>query len=176
MGRNNANFGTVTTVGITNADGVKVLQRDAAGLILDCSGTAAAPNAVAGYAMAGTYRKSDGALYRNTGSITSCTFTVVGTVGAGGVALVNLAAGITPSHIVKFAGKSTSEIDADAAVVISAVGALAATDFAQAQLVAATNVVYVTKTVVTNDTVTVTLSGNGGAGTIVSYVVYRAAA
>lgn len=72
-----------------------------------------------------------------------------------------------------YGGKSTVENDADAAVVITVTGALAASDFAQAQLIAATADVYVEKTVVTNDTVTVTLSGNGGVGTQVSYVVYR---
>lgn len=84
--------------------------------------------------------------------------------------------GAALSHIVIAAGKSTAETDADATVTITVAGILAASDFAQAQLIAATNAVYVTKTVVTDNTVTVTLSGNGGAGTQVSYVVYRQAA
>lgn len=77
--------------------------------------------------------------------------------------------------VVKFAGTSTAEVDADATVTITVTGA-AATDVASAVLRAAANAVYVTKAVLTSNTLTVTLSGNGGAGTLVDYVVYRAAA
>ena len=167
----------LTLLGSKNTDGVIVVEKNELNQVRRCEGTITAPSGKAGYDIGASYvNTSTGAVYRNTGTTASCTFTLIGTVGAGGVALANLAAGITPSHVVKFAGKSASETDADASIVITVTGAVAATDFAQAQMVAGANAVYVTRTVVTTDTVTVTLSGNGGAGTIVSYVVYRAAA
>ena len=72
--------------------------------------------------------------------------------------------------LVKFAGISAAEVDADASVVISETGILA-TDVCLAVVTAAANAVYVTKVVPTADTLTVTLSGNGGAGTQVAWVV-----
>lgn len=79
----------------------------------------------------------------------------------------------TASHHIVFAGSSTSETDADAEVVVTVTGAVD-TDVAHATLRAAANAVYVTKAVLTADTLTITLSGNGGAGTIVDYYVCRA--
>ena len=78
-----------------------------------------------------------------------------------------------PSHSIKFAGTSTAEDDADAEVVVTVTGALA-TDVAVVTLRAATNAVYVTKAILTADTLTVTLSGNGGVGTQVDYMICRA--
>lgn len=72
-----------------------------------------------------------------------------------------------------FTGLSVSEEDADATVTISVPG-LVAGDVAMATLKAAANAVYVTKAVCGTDTIAVTLSGNGGAGTIVSYVAFKA--
>jgi predicted RecA/RadA family phage recombinase len=83
-------------------------------------------------------------------------------------------AGSNPSHSIIAAGTSAAENDVDASVVIPLTG-VAATDVAQVTLRAATAAVYVTKAVLTADTLTVTLSGNGGVGTQVDYVVARAA-
>lgn len=85
----------------------------------------------------------------------------------------SMRAASSPSHSIVAAGTSAAEVDADATVVIAIPGA-AATDIATATLRAATNVVYVTKAVLTADTLTVTLSGVGGAGTTVDYMVSRA--
>jgi len=85
----------------------------------------------------------------------------------------SMRAASSPSHSVIAAGTSVAEVDADAEVVIVITGA-AATDVATATLRAATNAVSVTKAVLTADTLTVTLSGNGGAGTTVDYMVSRA--
>jgi hypothetical protein len=74
-----------------------------------------------------------------------------------------------------FSGVSVSETDADASVVITATGVLA-TDYAIAVMVAGATAQAVNKVVCTTNTVTVGLAGNGGAGTIVFYVVYRATA
>jgi hypothetical protein len=76
-------------------------------------------------------------------------------------------------YVVKFAGLSTAETDSDASVVISLTGA-AATDIGFAVYAAGANAVYVTKVVMSTNTMTVTLSGNGGAGTQVAYQVLRA--
>lgn len=82
---------------------------------------------------------------------------------------------IPPSHNIIAAGLSASEADADATVTVTIAGLLT-TDVAVATLAAAANAVYVTKAVCTADTLTITLSGNGGAGTIVNYQVARAVA
>jgi predicted RecA/RadA family phage recombinase len=78
-----------------------------------------------------------------------------------------------PTHSIIASGSSASETDADATVTVTIPG-LAATDRCVASLHAAANAVYVTKVVPTADTLTITLSGNGGAGTIVDYICCRA--
>lgn len=98
----------------------------------------------------------------------------VTTIGSGKVLLAMLAAALQPSHVVKFAGTSSAEEDADGSLVITVTGALE-TDIASVVLRAAANDVYVKKAVLTENTLTVTLSGAGGVGTQVDYVVYRAA-
>jgi hypothetical protein len=80
---------------------------------------------------------------------------------------------IFPGYRQVFAGLSASETDADASVVITKTGVLS-TDFAVATLVAGTTAQAVTKVACTTDTVTVSLAGNGGAGTILFYTVFRA--
>lgn len=77
------------------------------------------------------------------------------------------------THNLISAGISAAEVDADATVTVAIPGLLT-TDIATATLAAAANAVYVTKAVCTADTLTVTLSGNGGAGTQVSYQIARA--
>jgi predicted RecA/RadA family phage recombinase len=84
-----------------------------------------------------------------------------------------LKAASNPAHSLIAAGLSAAENDADASVVITVAG-VAATDVVTATVSAATAAVYVTKAICTADTITVTLSGNGGAGTVVNYQVSRA--
>jgi len=81
-------------------------------------------------------------------------------------------AGSNSSHSIIAAGLSAAENDVDATVAITLTGVLA-TDVAVATVSAATAAVYVTKAVCTADTLTVTLSGNGGVGTVVNYQVAR---
>lgn len=90
------------------------------------------------------------------------------------VTLAKLAAGITPSHIIKFAGKENNG-GGSASIAITVTGALA-TDVVFAQVEASTNAVSVQKVTPSADTVTVLLSGDPGAATVVSYQVLRAAA
>lgn len=78
-----------------------------------------------------------------------------------------------PAASIIAAGLSAAENDADASVVITVAGVVA-TDVVTATVSAAAAAVYVTKAVCTANTITVTLSGNGGAGTVVNYQVSRA--
>jgi len=90
------------------------------------------------------------------------------------VTLAKLAAGITMSHVVKYAGQPTT-VGGGAAEAITVTGA-AATDLAFVQLVnAGTNVVSVVKAVVTLNTLTVTFSADPGADAVVNYQLLRAA-
>jgi len=90
------------------------------------------------------------------------------------VTLAKLASGITPSHIVKFAGKQANG-GGSATIAITVTGALA-TDIAMAEIQASTNAVSIQKVTPSTDTVTVLLSGDPGASTTVAYQVLRAAA
>ena len=95
-------------------------------------------------------------------------------LGANIVDLPALAAGVTPSHVVKFAGQYTT-VGGAAAEAITVAGALA-TDLAFVQLVNhGPNTVSVSFAVMTANTLTVTYSANPGAGAIVNYQIIRAA-
>ena len=92
------------------------------------------------------------------------------------VTLAKLAAGITPSHVIKFGGQLTS-VGGSAAEAFTVTGAVAATDRAFVQVVDnGTNNVTVLQAVVTNNTLTVTFSGDPGADTVINYQLIRAAA
>ena len=94
----------------------------------------------------------------------------------GNVTLAKLSAGITPSHIVKYAGTVTwSGGTASKAVTVTGV---AATDIVLASfLVTPTEAAYIAKIVPTTNTITITLSAaNTSNDAQISYVVLRAAA
>lgn len=109
-----------------------------------------------------------------TGAVT-LTNAGVTALAAGSVALANLAAGITPSHVVKFAGQPTTTGGA-AAEAFTVTGA-AATDLAFVQVVnnGTANVTAI-QAVVTTNTLTVTFSADPGADTVFNYQLLRAAA
>lgn len=89
------------------------------------------------------------------------------------VALANLAAGITPSHIIKFANQVTT-VGGAAAEAFTVTGAVAATDRAFVQVVNdGTANVTVLQAVVTNNTLTVTFSADPGADTVINYQLIR---
>jgi|GEM_PF-1257725 len=96
------------------------------------------------------------------------------TIQAGAIDLAMLSAGITPAYIVVFAGKE-ADAGGDATVAITQAGVLD-TDLVFAQVQASTNAVSVQKVTPTADTVTVLLSGDPGAATVVTWQVLRAAA
>jgi hypothetical protein len=73
------------------------------------------------------------------------------------VSLENLDSGITPSHIVVYAGKE-NDGGGSATIAITVTG-VAATDIVFAQVQASTNAVTVQKVTPTTDTITVLLSG-----------------
>ncbi len=94
---------------------------------------------------------------------------------AANVTLAKLAAGITPSHVVKFAANYTT-VGGASAEAITVTGALI-TDipFVTMQNDGTGNVTIVSA-VLTANTLTVTFSGNPGNDAIISYQVLRAAA
>lgn len=92
------------------------------------------------------------------------------------VTLAKLAAGITPSHVIKFANQVTT-VGGAAAEAFTVTGAVAATDRAFVQVVNdGTANVTVLQAVVTTNTLTVTFSANPGADTVINYQIIRAAA
>jgi len=94
----------------------------------------------------------------------------------GNVTLAKLSAGITPSHVVKYAGTVTwSGGTASKAVTVTGV---AATDIVLASfLVTPTEAAYIAKIVPTTNTITITLSAaNTSNDAQISYVVLRAVA
>jgi hypothetical protein len=97
------------------------------------------------------------------------------TIQAGAIDLGMLSAGITPSHVIKFAGQLTT-VGGAAAEAFAVAGAVGATDIAFVQMVdQGTNTVTALIAVVTNDTLTVTFSGNPGNDAIFNYQIIRAA-
>lgn len=91
------------------------------------------------------------------------------------VTLAKLAAGITPAAVIKFFDQVTT-VGGAAAEAFSVPGALAVSDRAFVQVVndGGSNVT-VLQAVVTDDTLTVTFSGNPGNDTVINYQLIRAA-
>jgi len=99
-----------------------------------------------------------------------------GGLAAGAVALANLATGIVPSHVVKFAGKHTSTANGGGVNAVTVTG-VAATDVVIATLQTAGSTPRTILTAIpTTNTITVTFSGDPSTDHIVSYMVLRAAA
>lgn len=156
---------------------IQISFTDEAGYAMEAKCTVAnIPSGVAGYAVGCEIIAEDtGDHYYNTGSISSCTFTVGGTVTNGSVTLAKLAAGITPSHIVKYAGQPTT-VGGAAAEAFTVTG-IAATDLAFVQIVNnGTGNVTALQAVCTTNTLTVTFSADPQADTVFNYQILRAAA
>jgi len=94
---------------------------------------------------------------------------------AGGVSLANLATGITPSHVTKYAGTTSAYAGGGTSNAWTVTGA-AATDVVSAVIRASTNAVSIAKAVLTTNTLTVHFSADPGADTTVDYVILRGAA
>jgi hypothetical protein len=92
------------------------------------------------------------------------------------VTLAKLAAGITPSHVIKFGGQLTS-VGGAATEAFTVTGAVAATDRAFVQIVNnGTGNVTALEAVVTADTLTITFSADPQNNTVFNYQLIRAAA
>lgn len=89
------------------------------------------------------------------------------------VSLENLDAGITPSHVVRYAG--THSYSGGGTSDAATVTGVAATDIVFATIKASTNAVSITKAVPTTNTVTFHFSADPGASTEVFYQVINAA-
>lgn len=91
------------------------------------------------------------------------------------VTLAKLAAGITPSHVIKFASQVTT-VGGAAAEAFVVTGAVGATDRAFVQVVDdGTANVTVLQAVVTDNTLTVTFSANPGNDCVINYQIIRVA-
>ena len=119
---------------------------------------------------------SGDATMANTGAMTIANNAITtAKIANANVTLPKLAAGITPSHVIKYANQVTT-VGGAAAEAFTVTGAVAATDRAFVQVVDnGTNNVTVLQAVVTNNTLTVTFSGNPGADTVINYQIIRAA-
>lgn len=106
-----------------------------------------------------------------TGDVTTSNAGVTA-IGAGKVLLAMLGTGISPSHVIKFAGTAAYG-GGGTSTAITVTGA-AATDIATAVIRASTNAVSIVKATLSTNTLTIEFSADPGAGTTVDYTVSRA--
>lgn len=121
--------------------------------------------------------RANATVYINTDTDATCDFDaqVATALSAGVVLLAHLAAGITPSHVVKYAGEYTTT--GGNATEAATVTGVAATDIVVASIMDnGTNNVTLLQAATTLNTITFTFSADPGADAVVSYAVYRAAA
>ena len=161
----------------TTSAPVKIALTDDAGNALLVKSTVAnIPSAVAGYAVGCLLIATDtGALYSNTGTATSASFVVGGTITNGSVLLASLATGISPSHVVKYAGTITWS--GSGASLATTVTGVATTDIVMATItVKGTQAAYLVSAAPTLNTITLVLSAaNTSNDYQISYTVFRAA-
>lgn len=152
--------GSFTWMTVSISNGVITLAETAGALPLTSAHiyVGNASNVAADVAMSGD------ATMANTGALT---------IANNAVTLAKLAAGITPSHVVKFGG--TSNFAGGAATTTITVTGMAATDLPFVQIQASTSAVSVQKVTPTLNTITVLFSADPGAATVLSYQVLRAA-
>lgn len=164
--------------------GVRVLSRDIDNDVLLCSGTSVPTGA--GYAKGCLFMKTDvvtgtKGLYENQGTTAAASFNVIGDVtaaeiGAGAVTLAKLDAGITPSHVVKYAGKITWS--GSGASLATTVAGVASTDIVMATIqTVPTQAAYLVSAAPTTNTITLVLSAaNTANDAVIAYTVFRAVA
>lgn len=109
----------------------------------------------------------------NTAAIQALAVTTA-KIAANAVTLAKLASGITPSHVVKYGAQYTT-VGGAATEAVTVTGALS-TDIASCVIKDnGTGNVTLLQTAVTNDTLTLTFSGNPGNDAVVYYQIFRAA-
>ena len=178
-----------------------IYLRDKSDNILLASGTDVPTDDTSGYAKGCRFIDTDvaagtGGVYENVGTTALCNFDILGTITAGSVDTTELAAdavtgakieddavslehlddAILPSHIVKYAGEVTWS--GSGATLASTVTGVAATDIVIASIhTLGTEGTILQGAVASLNTITFTLdAANTTNDTVVSYVVYRAAA
>lgn len=163
--------GTITTTQISATAGITFTQLAAltsAQLLVGSAGNVATSVALSGDATI----SNTGVLQVNT---VQANAVVTASITNANVTLAKLAAGITPSHIVKFGAQYTT-VGGSAAEAIAIPGVLV-TDLANVQLkVAGTNAVSVKLAATTANTLTVTFSADPGNNAVIYYQILRAAA
>lgn len=122
-----------------------------------------------------------GKLYYNSGTEDSPSFNDINSISTAEIAdaqvtLAKFAAGVTPSHVAKFAGKITWS--ASGASLATTVTGVASTDVVVATIqTAPTQAAYIVSATPTTNTITVTLSAaNTSNDAVIAYQVLRAAA
>lgn len=160
---------------------IKVLMYDEDRHILMATGTDVPADTTSGYAKGCTFIDTDvtagtSGTYINVGTSSECNFDVSGTISAGTVELADLATGITPSHVVKYAGEVTWT--GSGATLASTVTGVAATDVVVASFhTLGTEGTILQGAVASTNTITYTIdAANTTNDAVISYMVLRAAA
>ncbi len=160
----------ITNTGVTSIQAGAIVNADinaAAAIAFSKLATLATGHIIAGNAGVATDVTVSGDITIGATGITA--------IGAGKVLLAMLGAGITPSAVIKFNSQLTTT-GGSATEAFTVTGALAASDRAFVQIVNnGTNNVTVLQAVVTNDTLTITFSGDPAADTVFNYQLIRAA-
>ena len=160
--------------------GVLVFQRDEAGKIIFGAFRGGDTPTTADKFAAGCVLLGNGKVYTNAGTSASPSFQDINDIStseiaAGAVTLAKLASGITPSHVVKFAGSFTTA-GGDANESITVAGCLG-TDIA---IVVLKTKGATPRTILTaaagTDAIAVEMSGDPSTDHVLSYMVLRAAA
>ena len=150
--------------------------KDENGLLLIAHGTGA-PSGGGGLVQIGclAINQTNGAMYFNTGTVATPVWSLNAAVSAGSVLLAYLSAGITPSHVVKYAG-TTTWTGGGATKALTVTG-VAATDIVMATVrVKATEASYLVSAIPSLNTITFELSAaNTSNDAQISYEVLRAA-
>lgn len=160
--------------------GIRVYDREDSGLISFGTFPGGSVPTTADKFAAGCILMGNGKVYSNQGTSASPSFQDInditsGEIAAGAVTLAKLASGITPSHVIKFAGKHTT-VGGAAAEDIAIVGAVAG-DIAIVSLIQKGATPRTILTAITaTDKITLTFSGDPSTDHIVGYQVLRAAA
>lgn len=162
-----------------DAAGILIYDQDENGLITFGRFGGAVPDTADKFA-AGCILIGNGKVYSNAGSSAVPSFQDINDVGTGEIAtgavtLAKLASGVTPSHVVKYAGTTGAYGGGDTSNAFTVTG-LAATDVVSAVIRASTNAVSIVKAVPTTNTLTIHFSADPGAATTVDYSALRAAA
>lgn len=153
-------------------------------LIYIASGTTV-PDAYEGFAKGALFIKTDAAdgtkgLYENQGTTSDCDFNKIGDITAaeiadGAITLAKLASGVTPSHVVKYAGTFTT-LGGDADEAITVTGA-AATDIVLISVkTAGATPRSIVSAVADTNAINVVMSGDPSTDHVLQYAVLRAAA